>query len=146
MFGFKLCIIRYKWKCGTNRHTDMWELRHILILPENPPMETYEPNFHYLRCFCLFVFSLFLRDRVPLCGPSCAGSCSIIEHSSLKLRVPHVCLPSAGIKSLCHHNQPEVFSLRRKMPKAGKKRKVPPLHLSFVLIKVKSESVWLDMR
>jgi hypothetical protein len=46
---------------------------------------------------------LFFRDRVSLCSPGCPGTHSV-DQAGLELwNPPSLCLPSAGIKGMCHH-------------------------------------------
>jgi hypothetical protein len=50
-------------------------------------------------CFLFFVF----RDRVSLYSPGCPGT-HFVDQAGLELRnIACLCLPSAGIKGVCHH-------------------------------------------
>ena len=55
-----------------------------------------------LCTFFFFCFFLVFQDRVSLCSPSCLGTHSV-DQAGLELRNSPVCLPSAGIKGMCHH-------------------------------------------
>jgi hypothetical protein len=45
----------------------------------------------------------FFQDRVSLCSPGCPGTHSV-DQAGLELRNLPACLPSAGIKGVCHHS------------------------------------------
>ena len=57
-----------------------------------------------LVLFLFFAFCFVFRDMVSLCSSGCPGTHSV-DQAGLKLRNPPacLCLPSAGIKGLCHH-------------------------------------------
>jgi hypothetical protein len=54
----------------------------------------------------LFVF----RDNVSLCSPGCPGT-HFVDQAGLELRDPpaSLCLPSSGIKGVCHHTRLRMF-------------------------------------
>jgi hypothetical protein len=58
----------------------------------------------------VFVFVCFFQDRVSLYSPGCAGTHSV-DQAGLELRNQSacLCLPSAGIKGVCHHTRPDIF-------------------------------------
>ena len=43
-----------------------------------------------------------------MCSPGCSGTHSV-DQAGLELRNSPACLPSAGIKGMCHHAQLAVF-------------------------------------
>jgi hypothetical protein len=49
-----------------------------------------------------FFFFLIFQDMVSLCSFGCPGTHSV-DHTGLKSTC--LCLPSAGIKGLCHHTR-----------------------------------------
>lgn len=51
--------------------------------------------------YCLFVFGF----RVSLCSLGCPGTCSVNQAGwPWTQEISHLCLPKAGIKSVCHHH------------------------------------------
>jgi hypothetical protein len=50
----------------------------------------------------LLFFVLVFWDKISLCSPGCLGTHSV-DQAGLELRNSPVCLPSAGIKGMCHH-------------------------------------------
>jgi hypothetical protein len=49
-----------------------------------------------------FCFVFVFRDRVSLCSLGCLGTHSV-DQAGLELKSACLCLPSAGIKGVCHH-------------------------------------------
>ena len=55
----------------------------------------------------LFFFFFFFWDRVSLCNPGCPGTHSVDRPQTQKPTC--LCLPSAGIKGMCHHHPALLF-------------------------------------
>ena len=48
-------------------------------------------------------FFFFLRDRVSLALEAVLEELAFVDQAGLELRDPPACLPSAGVKGMCHH-------------------------------------------
>jgi hypothetical protein len=55
--------------------------------------------------FCCFVLFCFFRDRVSLCSPGCPGAHFCRPGWPRTQKSAYRCLPSAGIKGVCHQHQ-----------------------------------------
>jgi hypothetical protein len=55
--------------------------------------------------FCCFVLFCFFRDRVSLCSPGCPGAHFCRPGWPRTQKSAYRCLPSAGIKGVCHHRR-----------------------------------------
>jgi hypothetical protein len=78
------------------------------------------------------LFFVFLGDRVSLCSPGCPGTHSV-DQAGLELRKSAcLCLPSAGIKGMCHHCPANLFLMLEILSKLRLKDLIKRSHKNLV--------------
>jgi hypothetical protein len=88
--------------------------KHLLGLLFFVTCGTFRP-FLIVCLFVCFVLFFVFQDRVSLYSPVCPRTYSV-DQAGLKLRNPCLCLPSDGIKGVCHHCPATFHYVAEKCP------------------------------
>lgn len=97
-FTYVCIYVHWKQKPGSHAYKVRTESeQHHLKRKQIDGNGSVQPNIYSLVFFSFIHFS----DIVSLCSPSCPGT-YFLDKTSLELRSRCLCLPSTGIKSVCH--------------------------------------------